>query len=125
MIVNLYAVWIGLLAGCVSGSIPGLFFYRVDWLGGYASWRRRMIRLAHISFFGIAFINLAFVLSWEMFPIESGLRITSYSLIVGAITMPLVCYLSAIRPFFRHFFFIPVVSICVGIVTFLIRISSL
>jgi len=125
MIVNLYAVWIGLLAGCISGAVPGLFFYRVDWLGGYASWRRRMIRLAHISFFGIAFINLAFVLSWEMFPIESGLRITSYSLIVGAITMPLVCYLSAIRPLFRHSFFIPVASICIGVVTFLIRISSL
>ena len=125
MIVNLYAVWIGLLAGCISGAIPGLFFYREDWLGGYPSWRRRMIRLAHISFFGIAFINLVFVVSGYIFSIESGVCITSCSLIIGAITMPLVCYLSAIRPFFRHFFFIPVASICIGLATFLIRISSL
>ncbi len=84
-----------------------------------------MIRLAHISFFGIAFINLVFVVSGHIFSIKSGVRITSYSLVAGAIAMPLVCYLSAIQPFFRHFFFIPVVSICMGLVTFLIRISSL
>jgi hypothetical protein len=125
MIVNLYAVWIGFLAGCISGAVPGLFFYQEDWLGGYASWRRRMIRLAHISFFGIAFINLAFVVSAHIFSIDSGISIASWSLIVGAVTMPLVCYLSAIRPLFRHLFFIPVVSILIGIVTFLIRVSSL
>ncbi|MHC5018327.1 MAG: hypothetical protein ACYTFP_07130 [Planctomycetota bacterium] len=133
MIANLYAVWIGFLAGCISGAVPGLFFYQEDWLGGYPSWRRRMIRLAHISFFGIAFINLAFVLSinlafvlsGHLFSIESGVRISSYSLIAGAITMPLVCYLSAMKPFFRHLFFIPVVSILIGIVAFLIKVSSL
>jgi hypothetical protein len=123
MIINLYAVWIGFLAGCISGAVPGLFFYQEDWLGGYPSWRRRMIRLAHISFFGIAFINLAFVVSAHTFSIDSG--IASWSLIVGAVSMPLVCYLSAFKSFFRHLFFIPVVSICIGVVTFLIRISSL
>jgi hypothetical protein len=39
--------------------------------------------------------------------------------------MPLICYLSAIKSFFRHLFFIPVVSILVGIVAFLIKVSSL
>jgi hypothetical protein len=125
MIINLYAVWIGFLAGCISGAVPGLFFYQEDWLGGYPSWRRRMIRLAHISFFGIAFINLAFVVSAHTFSIDSGIGIASWSLIVGAVSMPLVCYLSAFKSFFRHLFFIPVVSICIGVVTFLIRISSL
>ena len=28
MIANLYAVWIGFLAGCISGAVPGLFFYQ-------------------------------------------------------------------------------------------------
>ena len=125
MIINLYAVWIGFLAGCISGAVPGLFFYQEDWLGGYPSWRRRMIRLAHISFFGIAFINLAFVVSAHTFSIDSGIGIASWSLIVGAVSMPLVCYLSAIRPLFRHFFFIPVASISIGVGAFLIRISFL
>lgn len=125
MIANLYAVWIGFLAGCISGAVPGLFFHKENWLGGYQSWSRRMIRLAHISFFGIAFINLAFVLSGHILLIDSGIHITSYTLIIGAITMPLVCYMSAVKPFFRHFFFIPVVAIFTGITIFLLRILSL
>ena len=60
---NLAAAWIGMLAGCVAGALPGLFFDREAWLGGYASWRRRMIRLAHIAFFGIGIINLGFHLT--------------------------------------------------------------
>jgi len=51
--VNLTAGWLGILAGVVSGCAIGLFFHRADWLGGYASFRRRMTRLGHISFFGL------------------------------------------------------------------------
>ena len=36
-------------------------------------------------------------------------------LIVGAITMPLLCYLSAFRQPFRHLFFIPVLCVVCGI----------
>ena len=50
---NLQTAWIGFLLGCISGAVLGLFFHRAEWLGGYGSWRRRMLRLAHISFFGI------------------------------------------------------------------------
>ena len=60
MMVNLHAAWIGFFAGCLAGAIPGLFFHGSDWLGGYASWPRRMIRLGHVAFFGIGFLNLAF-----------------------------------------------------------------
>ena len=47
---NIVAAWIGFSLGCISGAIPGLFFQNQDWLGGYTSWPRRLIRLAHISF---------------------------------------------------------------------------
>ena len=50
---NFYAAWIGILLGFVAGVVLGFFFHREDWLGGYHSWRRRMVRLGHISFFGI------------------------------------------------------------------------
>ena len=63
MTANLLAAWIGFSLGCLAGAIPGLFFHRDDWLGGYASWQRRMIRLAHIAFFGIGFLNLGFALN--------------------------------------------------------------
>ena len=124
MMFNLHAGWIGLLLGCLSGAVPGLFFFREDWLGGYASWRRRMIRLAHISFFGLGFINLFATLSVRVLGIEGGSCLVSLLLVVGAATMPTVCYLSAWRPVFRHLFFIPAGSVTLGIALLLWRMLA-
>ena len=124
MMVNIYAAWIGFLLGCVAGAVPGLFFHNVEWLGGYTSWRRRMIRLAHIAFFGIGFINLSFALTARSLGLDTGLEGISILLIAGAITMPAVCYMSAWNPACRHLFFIPAVSITLGIAMFAWRIFS-
>lgn len=120
--INIYAAWIGFLLGCIAGAIPGLFFHRENWMGGYSSWNRRMIRLGHISFWGLGFLNLSFGLTVHMQGITSGLSAASLLLIIGAVAMPLVCYLSAWKPFFRNLFFIPAMSVTVAIVLLLIRI---
>ena len=115
MVLNLYAAWIGFFLGCVSGAVTGLFFHGAEWLGGYGSWPRRMIRLGHIAFFGIGFLNLSFALTVEALGLAAGLGVASALLIVGAITMPLVCYLSAWKVMFRHLFFIPALSVTVSV----------
>jgi hypothetical protein len=125
MMVNLYAAWIGILAGCIAGAIPGLFFYREGWLGGYGSWPRRMIRLGHISLFGIAFINLSFFLTSRAVQMETGVFLSSVLFVTAAVAMPLICYLSAFRPVFRHLFFIPVLSVLIGTIHFLWRLLGL
>ena len=119
--VNLVAGWLGMLCGIVSGAGAGLFFYRDEWLGGYDSWRRRLVRLGHISFFGLAFVNVLFAFSAPPLRL-SGLTLTlgSYALIVAAVTMPLCCYLSAWRQPLRHLFPIPVVAAATGILVALI-----
>ncbi len=121
--VNLYFAWTWMLAGMASGAVMGLFFHRDDWLGGFGSWRRRMVRLAHIAFFGTGLLNLGFALSWgsleragETDPL---LTVASVLLIVGAVAMPTVCYASAWRDRFRHLFFIPVVSLMGGVAALL------
>ena len=81
-----------------------------------------MIRLAHISFFGIGALNLAFALTVYILEIEFGLMSVSYLLIIGVITMPIICYLSAWNIFFRHLFFIPAISVILGITLFVWRI---
>ena len=95
----------------------GLFFWREEWLGGYGSWRRRMTRLAHISFFGLGFINIAFELSVSRLGLPRGnaLAASSFCLCVGAATMPAVCYLAAWRQPFRHLFVVPVASVAAGV----------
>ena len=116
--INITAAWIGILLGFLSGATQGLFFHKDSWLGGYTTWARRMTRLGHISFFGLSFVNLAYALSIEMSQIR-GNELSSLLLIVGAVTMPLVCYLSALKKSLRHLFPIPVVCIIVGVGAFL------
>ncbi len=119
MMINLQIAWIGIFLGFLAGAVPGLFFYKEDWLGGYGSWRRRMLRLAHISFFGIGIINAAFFLTYRH--LDAGASDPaapiwpSRLLVAGAVAMPAVCYLAAWRKPFRHLFFIPVLCLVAGV----------
>ena len=88
-LINFYAAWIGIALGFVAGAIIGIFFHDDYWAGGYVSWQRRMIRLGHISFFGLAFINLSFALSVKVYSIYFGDQIISYLFVIGAISMPI------------------------------------
>lgn len=118
MTINLYAAWIGISLGVVAGLIAGLFFHREDFLGGYGSWPRRLMRLGHVSLFGLALLNLAFFGTARLLPVATDLSAISWLFLIGAITMPLVCYTSAfVRPA-RHLFFIPVLSVAIGAVLF-------
>ncbi len=124
MTINLHAAWVGFLLGTAAGAVTGLFFHEEQWLGGYASWRRRMVRLGHVAFFGIGILNLAFALTSRALGISSGLGLPSALLILGAATMPLVCYLSAYRAAFRHLFFVPALAVGIAVVLFLARVLA-
>jgi len=121
--INITAAWIGFLLGGISGAIPGLFFQDPDWLGGYTSWPRRLIRLGHISFFGIGFLNMGMGLTGRLLGVESS--VASTLMLVGAVAMPAVCYASAFRPAFRHLFFIPAGSVLISIILFIERMVQL
>jgi hypothetical protein len=118
-LLNLHATWIAILAGFIAGAISGLRFYDDEWLGGYSSWRRRMVRLAHISFFGLALINLAFVFTVKYLNLPEQ-PWTSWLFIVGLVTMPVCCYLSALNKVCRHLFVLPVGSLLGGCIVFLV-----
>jgi hypothetical protein len=119
---NLYAGWIGILLGFLTGSLYGLFFHEERWLGGYGSWPRRISRLGHVSLLGLAFINMAFVFSADYLGLRERLAWPSWLLIIGTITMPLTCYLSAWKPGLRRLFVVPSLSLVAAVVTFLIRL---
>lgn len=115
---HLWSAWIGVLAGMLSGAVLGLWFHREDWLGGYNSWPRRMLRLGHISFFGIAFLNFAFAAT--AFAVARPLYSwVSPMLIAGAILMPSVCALAAWKKPLRHLFPLPVICLA-GAVTLIV-----
>src|SRR2546423_14898252 len=87
--------WGFLLLGFLSGAVIGLRFHREEFLGGYTALRRRMVRLGHICFVALGILNVVFALS----PVtDSGAgRVASVALIVGAIAMTTLCFLTAWR----------------------------
>lgn len=101
--------WLGMLGGVVSGAAMGLLFHNEAWLGGYGSHARRLVRLGHISFFGIGFLN--FMLGLTAGPLglsESATGWATKGLLLAAVGMPACCFLTAWRKPFRHLFPIPV-----------------
>ncbi len=112
---NYFFGWMWVLAGLLAGTIIGLFFHDEHWLGGYASFRRRMLRLGHIAFVGTGLLNLSYAFSIDR--LSSGLipDLASPLLIVGGVAMPLVCLLSAWRPAWRHAFFVPVTALVAAV----------
>ncbi|HVT90821.1 MAG TPA: hypothetical protein VHD56_18350 [Tepidisphaeraceae bacterium] len=110
---NYYAGWSLILAGFVSGAGIGLFFHRDDFLGGYTSLRRRMARLGHIALVALGALNILFAVT---VPVSSMAGLSSICWIVGGITMPAICFLTAWKKSFRHAFFVPVMSLIVAVI---------
>jgi hypothetical protein len=104
--------WIWITLGFAWGAALGLGFLNPDHLGGYASPRRRLLRLGHIAMIALGVLNVLFWLgarrlalgSWEATTASAGLA-------AGAVLMPAFCALAAWRPAFARLFPLPVVSL--------------
>jgi len=112
---NLILAWLWIVLGFAVGFFLGLNFHKERWLGGYAGFRRRLYRLAHISFFGLAGVNFLFYLTARSFTHASiPVTVASWGFVLGAVTMPICCFVLAHRPRLRALFLIPVVSLITG-----------
>jgi hypothetical protein len=112
---NLILAWLWILLGFTSGMVLGMFFHGENWLGGYGSFKRRMYRLGHISFFGLGAVNLLFCLTVQNFSLSGPLvHFASLAFIVGAIAMPVCCVVMAHFPKAHLIFAVPVVSLIAG-----------
>lgn len=121
---NLLIGWIGMAAGVLSGAAIGLFIHREEWLGGYGSFRRRMLRLGHIAFFGIGFLNIQFGLTLAGVELGMWYLAGAWALAATNLLMPLTCFLSAWKKGFRHLFFLPVLGASAGVLAAILHILS-
>lgn len=113
--------WLWVTLGFASGAILGLFFHRGDWLGGYDSFRRRLVRLGHISFLGLGILNILFAQSLPRASIPPFDReVGSWAMLIGGVSMPLCCGLTAYAPRAKPLFVVPVASLVVGAWTMLV-----
>ena len=111
---NWYLGWSLVLAGFVSGIGLGLGFHREDFLGGYDSFPRRLLRLGHVACAALGMANVLYALSpWTH-------AVASAGFAIGGCAMPAVCFLTAWRREARALFFIPVLVLMTAVVFTLI-----
>ena len=107
--------WIWIVTGFVSGAFMGLNFQRQEWLGGYDTLRRRLIRLGHIAFFGLGVLNILFACTAPRLHLpDLQLRSASWALLLGGITMPICCGLMAWKRQLQPLFAVPVGALLWG-----------
>ncbi len=105
---NWYAGWGLLLIAFVSGAGLGLFFHHENFLGGYTSFRRRLMRLGHIALAALGMVNLLYAFSPWPGPSQWQTTPASVSWILGALSMPAACFLTSWNIRFRPLFAAPV-----------------
>jgi hypothetical protein len=108
---NWYAGWCLLLTAFVTGGLLGLGFHRSAFLGGYGSFRRRLVRLGHIALAALGMLNLLYALSPWPGPSQWQAEAASACFVAGGAAMPLVCFLAAWKEPLRHLFFLPVLAL--------------
>ena len=119
--INIIFGWGWMIFGFILGMIVGLKFDKSDWLGGYISWERRMIRLSHVAFIMLSAINILYghelpnthlTETWQI--------IGSVLAIVGAVGIPVIVMIAAFYKKILFWLSIPVVSITIaGIIIFI------
>jgi hypothetical protein len=123
---NLFVGWLWILLGFITGMVLGMFFHGEGWLGGYGSFKRRMYRLGHISFFGLGTVNLLFCLTVKNFSLAGPLiHFASMAFVLGAIAMPVCCVVMAHFPKAHMIFAVPVVSLIAGGILILLEVIKL
>src|SRR5262245_57879406 len=97
-------------AGFAVGALVGLGFHRDEFLGGYGSLRRRLVRLGHVGLIGLGMLHILFSTTLPSIAYGNGdlATLASYCWLAGGIAMPSVCFLTAWQPALRRAFAIPV-----------------
>ncbi len=112
---NWYFGWSLILSAFVTGAAVGLSFHCDTFLGGYASFRRRLIRLGHISQAALGMLNVLYGLSPALSSPSWREPFASACFLLGGVSMPIICFLTGWRKPFRHLFFVPVVSLLLAV----------
>ncbi|MBM3989916.1 MAG: hypothetical protein FJ298_02800 [Planctomycetes bacterium] len=116
--------WAQILAGFASGALVGLRFEREGFLGGYSAWSRRLLRLGHIACIALGMLQMLVALSPAAQASGGAAQACFVLWKVGGVLMPAVCWLSAWRASFRHWFALPVLALSSAAVLTLVLVQQ-
>lgn len=108
--------WTSLAMGAVSGLVLGLWSFNgplpsPEWIGDYGEVSRRLLRLAHISFFGLGMLNLLLVWELERSGRAMGARAIPFLMNAGNVLMPILLTAAAIYPPLKYLLPLPALSV--------------
>ncbi len=106
--------WWLISLGFMTGAVFGLLAQREDWLGGYASRTRRLVRLGHIALIALGALNVVWPLTTTARDPSALTAIITGCFVVGGLTMGPACFLSALCWPCRVAFIIPSTALIVG-----------
>ena len=95
---NHFIGWTSAAVGATTGLILGLWSFDgpvpvPDWLGDYDETSRRLVRLGHIAFFGLAILNLLLARALPELALSMrAKRTTSLAMNFGNIFLPLTLF---------------------------------
>lgn len=119
---NIKFGWMWILLGIVSGMFLGMFAFNgplvlSDKMMDYASLPRRVLRLDHISFLALGFLNIAYGVSVNILEIKTS-KFLSWLFIWGAIFMSAFLLVTVFYEPFKYTLIIPASFLFVAIVLF-------
>lgn len=106
--------WCLISVGFLTGGVFGLLAQSENWLGGYGSRTRRLVRLGHIALIALGALNVVWPLTTTALEASSITPVITNCFVVGGLTMGPVCFLTAMCWSCRVAFVIPSTALIVG-----------
>ncbi len=113
--------WTSMVLGAATGLVLGLWSFdgplsEPAWLGAYDDTPRRLARLGHVAFFGLALVNLQLARSLhELGLCAAALRVTATAMNLGNVLLPITLFAAAVFPAAKYLLPLPALSICVAL----------
>ena len=106
--------WWLISSGFLTGALFGLLAQSEDWLGGYTSRTRRLVRLGHVALIALGALNVVWPLTTTARESSALTPLITGCFVVGGLTMGPACFLSAFFRRCRVAFVIPSTALVVG-----------
>ncbi|MHC4409829.1 MAG: hypothetical protein ACYS0E_03695 [Planctomycetota bacterium] len=119
-ITNRRVAWTGMAVGAALGMILGLWSFDgpaavPGFLGAYDDTARRLMRLGHIAFFGLGFINLLLARELPSLP-KRVRRIAGRAMNIGNLGLPLTLVIASMVPPIKYLMPIPASAVLLALV---------
>lgn len=121
---NIVFGWVWMNMGFITGMLMGLKAEQFGlntlkegptWLDGYSSVPRRLIRLGHVAFIMLPVLNILFGQYIDGAALDQGWKtFGSYSMIAGAVGIPLLCFGAAFYRPVKILLGLPASAILIG-----------